>query len=45
MGFESTPIPPPPPDTTSIVKIPVIALTEGDTMDVDNECGVEDFAA
>ena len=44
MGFEATPIPPPP-GATFKGKIPEIRLTGGSVMDIDNEYGVEDFAA
>ena len=45
MGFGSTTIPLPPPGTTSRAKLPAIALTKDNVMDVDNEHGMEDFAA
>ena len=44
MGFEGTPIPPPP-GATFKGKIPEIRLTRGSMMDINNEYGVEDFAA
>ena len=44
MGFEATPIPPPP-GATFKGKIPEIRLTGGSAMDINNEYGVEDFAA
>ena len=44
MGFESTPIPPLPPGTTSRAKLPSVALTEDNAMNLDDEYGVEDFA-
>ena len=50
MGFESTPLPPPPGATSAAKKIPGIRRPEvlevaGDAMDVDDEYGVEDFVA
>ena len=45
MGFESTPIPPLPPGTTSRAKLPAVALTEDNAMNLDDEYGVEDFVA
>ena len=45
MGFESTPIPPLPPGTTSRAKLPVVALTKDNVMNLDDEYGVEDFVA
>ena len=47
MGFETTPLPLPPPSATFKAKIPDINLTEGNlnTMEIDDEYGVEDFAA
>ena len=44
MGFEATLIPPPP-GATFKRKIPEIRLTEGSTVDIDDEYGVEDFVA
>ena len=44
MGFEATLIPSPP-GATFKGKIPEIKLTRGSMMDIDNEYGVEDFAA
>ena len=44
MGFEATPIPPPP-GATFKGKISEIRLTRGSTMDINNKYGVEDFAA
>ena len=45
MRFKSTPIPPLPPGTTSRAKLPVVALTENNAMNLDNKYGVEDFVA
>ena len=50
MGFESTPLHPPPGAALVAKKIPGIRRPEvlevvGDAMDVDNEYGVEDFVA
>ena len=45
MGFESTPIPPLPPSTTSRAKLPAVALTKDNAMNLDDEYGVEDFVA
>ena len=45
MGFESTSIPLLPPGTTSRAKLPVVALTKDNAMNLDNEYGVDDFAA
>ena len=45
MGFKSTPIPPLPPGTTSRAKLPAVALTEDNVMNIDDEYSVEDFVA
>ena len=45
MGFKSTPVPPLPPGTTSRAKLPVVALTKDNVMNLDDEYGVEDFPA
>ena len=45
MGFESIPIPPLHPGTTSRAKLPAVAQTKDDAMNIDDEYGVEDFAA
>ena len=45
MGFKSTPIPLLPPGTTSRAKLPAVALTKDNAMNLDNEYGVDDFAA
>ena len=47
MGFETTPLPLPPPSATFKAKIPDINPTEGNlnAMDIDDEYSVEDFAA
>ena len=45
MGFETTLISPPPPSATFKAKIPMISLTKGNTMEVDDEYGVKDFTA
>ena len=47
MGSETTPLPLPPPSAAFKVKIPDINLTEGNlnAMEIDDEYGVEDFAA
>ena len=50
MGFELTPLPPPPGATSAAKKIPGIRRPKvlevaGDAMDVDDKYGVEDFVA
>ena len=47
MGLETTPLPLPPPSATFKTKIPDINLTKGNlnTMEIDDEHGMEDFAA
>ena len=50
MGFESTPLPPPPGAASAAKRIPGIRCPEvlevaGDAMDVDDKYGVEDFIA
>ena len=50
MGFESTPLPPPPGAASVAKRIPGIRCPEvlevaGDAMDVDDKYGVEDFIA
>ena len=47
MGFETTPLPLPPPSAAFKANVPDINLTKGnlDVMEIDDEYGVEDFAA
>lgn len=47
MGLETTPLPLPPPSATFKTKIPDINLTKGNlnTMEIDDEYGMEDLAA